>query len=268
MVETALVVATSATGIALINKLSDAMGWYFEPKQIERIAKAEVRARKGIVESDLEIEDIALRAKQRRELEEIRHQANLESTVVKLFPHLRDDASPEDMEDDWLVNVLDKCRIVSDDTVQELWARIIAGEANKPGSFSRKTVNMMSDLSRSDAELFERLCCFVWSIDGTLYPLTLSSRSNIYTKHRIFPESIQHLTDLGLITEMAGAFAPELGNEDTVAEYFGKSMKVGRIKIGNTRFSQAGLEIYEICNPSPVDGFFDYVVRDRWNLFY
>ncbi len=268
MVETALVVATSATGIALINKLSDAMGWYFEPKQIERVAKAEARARKVRVESDLEIDDIALRAKLRRELEEVRYQVNLESIVAKVFPHLRDDASPEDIENDWLVNVLDKCRIVSDDTVQELWARILAGEANKPGSFSRKTVNLMSDLSRSDAVLFERLCCFVWSIDGTLYPLTLSSSSNIYAKHRIFPESIRHLEDLGLIAEMAGPFAPELGNEDTVAEYFGKSMKVGRIKIGNTRFSQAGLEIYEICDPSPIDGLFDYVVCDRWNLSY
>jgi len=172
------------------------------------------------------------------------------------------------MEDDWVVNVLEKCRIVSDARIQELWARILAGEANEPGSFSRKTVNLMSDLSKKDAELFEKLCCFVWDIDGKLYPLTLPPLSDVYTNQGITYETVQQLKDLGLLSEMRAGFAVELGNKETVAEYFGRSMKVGRVLGGNSQFTQAGLELYEICDPSPVEGFFNHIICDKWNLSY
>ena len=75
-----------------------------------------------------------------------------------------DDASPEDMEDDWIRNLLGKCRIVSDQDMQELWARILAGEANEPGSVSRRTVNLVADLDKRDAESFMAVCRFVWQL--------------------------------------------------------------------------------------------------------
>ena len=34
------------------------------------------------------------------------------------------------MEEDWIANFFDKCRIVSDSEMQSLWARVLAGEAN------------------------------------------------------------------------------------------------------------------------------------------
>ena len=44
MMETALAVAGTASGVALINKISDAIGWYAAPRQVTRMAEAEARA--------------------------------------------------------------------------------------------------------------------------------------------------------------------------------------------------------------------------------
>jgi hypothetical protein len=50
----------------------------------------------------------------------------------KALPQLDEGADPNAMEDDWVTNFFDKSRIVSDDVMQELWARVLAGEANRP----------------------------------------------------------------------------------------------------------------------------------------
>jgi hypothetical protein len=62
-----------------------------------------------------------------------------------------------------------------------LWSRVLAGEANKPGSYSKRTVNFLSDLDKIDAELFSQLCGFVWMF-STLTPLVFDVQVDIYNK--------------------------------------------------------------------------------------
>ena len=80
----------------------------------------------------------------------------------KTEPHLNQETQPESMEDDWIANFFDKCRIVSDSDMQTLWGRVLAGEANAPGTYSKRTVNLLSDFDKSDAELFTKLCGLGW----------------------------------------------------------------------------------------------------------
>ena len=68
----------------------------------------------------------------------------------------------------------EKSRIVSDNEMQELWSRVLAGEANDPGTYSKRTVNFLSDLDKGEAALFTKLCGFVWLM-GNLVPLVCST---------------------------------------------------------------------------------------------
>ncbi len=54
--------------------------------------------------------------------------------------------------------------MISDEQMQALWAKILAGEANGPGRFSKKTVNIVASLDKSDAEAFTTLCGFAIKI--------------------------------------------------------------------------------------------------------
>lgn len=47
---------------------------------------------------------------------------------------------------------------VGDDEILKLFGKVLAGEMERPGSFSKKTLSILKDMSREDAESFKRLC--------------------------------------------------------------------------------------------------------------
>ncbi len=126
----------------LIEKISNAVGVLWEPNQIRRVAQAKADAAMTLAKSDIEIDEVQRRVAHRFVEEETRKQLNMESIVGKAIGDVDPNAPTEDVQDDWIANFFDKCRSVSDDDMQRLWSRILSGEANTPGSFSRKTVNL------------------------------------------------------------------------------------------------------------------------------
>jgi hypothetical protein len=69
-----------------------------------------------------------------------------------------------------LTYFFERSRLVSDSEMQSLWGKLLAGEANSPGSFARRTVDSVSSLEKTDAQLFTNLCTLGWMI-GPLTPL-------------------------------------------------------------------------------------------------
>ena len=53
--------------------------------------------------------------------------------------------------------------IFSNEKMQEIWGKILAGEANKPGNFSRKTLDIVEELDQNDASFFQNLMLFTFS---------------------------------------------------------------------------------------------------------
>jgi hypothetical protein len=164
---------------ALIEKISDAVGGIFKPYQIIRLAKAEAEANRIQTESQIAVTDLQRRAMHRFLEEEAKKQSNMEAIIKNALPLLEDKSAPQNVADDWITNFFDKSRIVSDKDMQQLWSRLLAGEANAPGAFSKRTVNLLADLDKSDAELFIRLCGFNWMI-GVPGPLVFDVRGDIY----------------------------------------------------------------------------------------
>lgn len=80
------------------------------------------------------------------------------------MPGIDEKAQPEKIEDDWITNYFDKCRLVSDEQMQNLWSKVLTGEANSPGKFSKRTVNLLASLDKTDAELFQKICSFAWIV--------------------------------------------------------------------------------------------------------
>jgi Protein of unknown function (DUF2806) len=169
----------SKPATVLVEKISEAVGGVFKPYQIVRVAKAEAQADRVRAESQIEISDIQRRAFRRFLDEEGKKQKNIEDITSKALPQLEENSKPNEVENDWITNFFDKCRLISDDEMQTLWSRVLAGESNSPGTYSKRTVNFLSDLDKSDAELFTRLCGFGWVI-GNVVPLVFSERQEIY----------------------------------------------------------------------------------------
>lgn len=254
----------------LIEKVSSAIGGVFEPWQIKRVAKAEAEASLIKAKSEIEITDLHRRAMHRFVEEEANRQENMEEITKKSIPHLGSESNPEKMEDDWVTNFFDKSRIVSDEEMQSIWAQVLAGEANAPGSYSKRTVNLLGDLDKRDAELFQTLCRFGWFF-GSFTPLIFDSQEQIYNDVGINFGSLSHLDSLGLIqfNGVSGFNRQRLPKSFTVA-YCGQPLSLtmsqendNKLSIGQVLLTQAGQELARVIKAPGVEGFYDYV-KDKW----
>jgi hypothetical protein len=250
----------------LIQKVSKAVGGFFAPYQIKRIAKAEAEAAIIKAQTEIQITDLHRRAMHRFIEEEAQRQKNMEDITTKALPQLTEEAKPDAMEDDWVTNFFDKSRIVSDSQMQELWSRVLAGEANTPGRYSKRTVNLLSGLDKTDAELFSKLCTFGWVI-GSIVPLVFDVQADIYNRNSINFNSLSHLESIGLIqfNSIAGFRLLRLPKA-FVVHYHGRSLQLEMPKdadndldIGSVLLTQTGHELAPICGSRPVDGFWEYV---------
>lgn len=260
----------SGAAIVLIEKISDSLGGVFKPWQTVRVAKAEAEAEQIRAESQIQVADIHRRALHRFFEEEAKRQSNIEDITQKALPLLEEESSPQNMEDDWITNFFDKCRIVSDEDMQRLWSSVLAGEANSPGAFSKRTVNLLADLDKSDAELFTRLCGFCW-IFGDFLPFVFDSHDEFYNRHGIDFRALTHLDSLGFVqfNNVTGFRRFKLPKKVTVL-YYGRPGEItfpkdadNVLDLGKVYLTRAGQELAPVCGSKPVDGFFDFVY-DRW----
>ncbi len=202
--------------------------------------------------------------------EEAKRQSNMENIISKALPQLDDTGDPSQMDDDWITNFFDKCRIVSDDEMQNLWSRVLSGEANVPGTYSKRTVNFLSDLDKSEAKLFSDLCGFGWMIENVVKPLVFDYQADIYNNKEINFDSLSHLDSIGLIKFNNLGFATECRSQKISVSYYDQVLELSfaketdnNLNIGKVLLTKIGQELAPICGGEPVDGFMDYV-KDKW----
>ncbi len=253
----------------LVERVSDAVGGIAKPWQIQRVARAEGLAMVIAAQSEIEVTELQRRAARRWMDEETRKQINIEDITNRALPHVTEEAKPEDVEEDWIVNFFDKCRIVSDEQMQDVWARILAGEANNPGTFSRKTVNILADMDKSDAELFTTLCSFAWEFPDATVPLIYIDE-DFFMEREINLTSLADMESFGLILTDSMGFALNAGHGAIQASYFGRSLELtlaksaeNQLDTGSMLLTGAGREIGSICGLSQIEGFFEFM-QYKW----
>lgn len=88
----------------------------------------------------IEIREIELHGLERLLEQEARYQSNFENVVRLALPEVNNEANPEAMDNDWIARFFEESKVVSDAEMQSLWGKILAEEANKPGTFSKRTL--------------------------------------------------------------------------------------------------------------------------------
>jgi hypothetical protein len=255
----------------LIEKVSDAVGGLYKPFQIVRVAKAEAEADLVRAESQIKITEVHRRAMHRFIEEEAKKQLNMEEITKQAIPLLGENSTPEKMSDDWITNFFDKCRIVSDQEMQQIWSRILAGEANNPGAFSKRTVNLLGDMEKADAQVFTQLCGFVCLMNKYPRPLVYELEKPIYADNGVNFGLLTHLETIGLIRfdNVVTFHVRRLGKKATVS-YHEQSVELtfpneneNVFNLGSVLISQVGAQLYAVCQPPRVAALVDYLC-DVW----
>ncbi len=257
----------SKPATVLIEKVSDAVGGIAKPWQIKRVADAEAKADLVRAQARIEISEIEERALQRMVREEGKRQDNIEQITSRSIPLLTSDSKPQDIEDDWISNFFDKGRIISNNEMQQIWGAMLAGEANKPGTFSRRTVDLVASLDKKDADLFTEFCTFIWMI-GEPTPLVFKQPGD-NTYIRISFNDILHLNSIGLIEfqPVSGFIKQKVPDIEFGVFYYGKALimrsqtGVRDFELGTCLLTSSGKQLANICGSKPDPAFYDEIVK-------
>ena len=144
-------------------KLIEAKG---QADRLKLIADAQAQARQHLVEPDgagrgtLEID--ASGVTQRIEFQEKKRQANIAATVRHAAAELGDAEVPEHEPDpDWTARFFDCVQDVSSEDMQKLWAKVLSGEVQGPGTTSLRTLDVLRNMTARDAAMFQEVCSYV-----------------------------------------------------------------------------------------------------------
>lgn len=101
-------------------------------------------------------ESLGTRLKQRLQTREHRRQNNLESILNLALDYAPAKVNNDELDIDWLNSFMQQAEDISNPAMQKLWARILASESSKPGSFSLKTLKTLKQLTSREADILRR----------------------------------------------------------------------------------------------------------------
>lgn len=129
--------------------------------------------------------------------EEIRRQQNLEDVFDKADEELfnNPDIAGKPVDDDWTHRFVTFAKDVTDTELKSYWGRLLAGEIKTPGSYSFRMMQLMSQLTLSEAKQIRKIFRYVLFSDGNTKALIIKTQN--YSP--ITMEQLLFMQELGLI---------------------------------------------------------------------
>ena len=171
----------------LVETVSSGIGRVYEPTHIRRMAKAktkEIELISGAINEKLNLpmsyengeisidtqdaNNLILRAQNRFLFQEMKKQQNIDAVVANAYTELRQTSvvSNTPVDEDWVSSFFDFVANVSSDQMQVLWGKVLAGEVEKPNSFSIRTLDVLRKMTQEDARCFAGIVPFVIKCPG------------------------------------------------------------------------------------------------------
>ena len=143
-----------------------------EADSLRIIVAAQAEARDALVSnvSDVQGEiDIAETVRQRIQFQEEKRHRNIGSVVGQTAELLGDKEVPnQEPNHDWTARFFNYIQDVSSEEMQLLWAKVLAGQIEQPGSVSIRALSILRNLDQAGARLFQTLrsACVTLALDG------------------------------------------------------------------------------------------------------
>jgi uncharacterized repeat protein (TIGR03899 family) len=259
----------------LVAVVSGAIGRIYGPldKIVNAYADAKIERIRSIAATTT---PIAVRAAERIAHIEERRQLNIERIIAAAIPELPNKVSPKSVDPDWIAAFFDQCKDVSTEHMQQIWARMLAGEVANPGTFSRRTLLIVQSMTKSEAESFTQFCSLTFEFDKLIYGFAIPAhgifeliRSVTSTREEL------HLQNIGLLSS-TNIWLGTGSKSDISIGYFGQRYKlsipvarknqretsVEDFDVQYTPLTSAGNELFAIAGAEPRKDLIDLWQRD------
>ena len=129
---------------------------------------------------------------------ECKRQQNIEQVVTHAVKVIspETEVSSEKVDPDWITRFFDIVQDISNEQMQALWGRVLAGEVKQPKSFSLRTLEALRNITSEEAQLFENMAPY------TLYSGSYFIYNNTSVKKNDFKisyEDVARLIEIGLV---------------------------------------------------------------------
>ena len=218
-------------------------------------------------------------AKNRFIAEKIREQRNLN----QIYEITRDDVNQqtinndlnntETIDDDWLIYYLKNASQVSNEQMQYLWAKLLAGEIIKPKTFSKRTIDVLLRMNTEEAKLFEKISEYILSFGSNK---AILRDTEFYTKFNLQYSDIMNLGECGLINP--SGLINMTFNKRAIIIHYGNKVIIGNmpsdksIKLDVFPLTTSGIELYSIIKPKINDPYIvaikEYLEKKYTDVFF
>jgi len=217
----------------------------------------------SLSDNDLKTESSLIdRAQQRIEFKEQKQQRNIESITQKAAESLKTESivSDEPIDEDWTSRFFNYAEDISNEDMQGLWGKILAGEVKKPKSYSLRTLDVLRNLSAEEAEVFIKFGTLAIHSGGTAFLLNFNNEKNLEEEYQLnFSERLL-LEELGLLAANDLAYKIIKTDEESRQVVF----KVGQTVVIQEKlkekpeqqlqvlvFTKIGKELLQLVNSPP-----------------
>ncbi len=204
-----------------LSAIRGAIGKCYEPRYVRKMAEARACEIETISEAMRKNADVAMtydngplklstedrerlemqqRTHERVALQEATRQKNIENVADKAYDQLEAEGTvtSDPIDPDWIRRFFNIVGDVSNNELQNIWARILSGEIKQPGSFSMRTLDTVRNISPKEAEIFQRVMPLVLQSGQNYF---ISSRTELLSKYGISYGDILCLDECGLIIQ-------------------------------------------------------------------
>ncbi|URC12124.1 DUF2806 domain-containing protein [Flavobacterium sp. B183] len=245
----------------LVEVISQGIGTLYKPRAIRKEAEAEAykieiieRAKsKAQAESKLfELETLNV-IEQKLLFQEKRKQENIDNIIEVAITQINQesDVSSEKVDTDWATRFFNIAEDISSEEMQKLWGRVLSGEVKNPGAFSLRTLDVLKNLTKQEAEVFTKFVPLrIKSQSSDFIPYEdkayLEKALNIsYTDILLMMELglINHTPDLAIITNGIRKSYTTLFENGNMAIFIETTANKNKSSVKILNFTKIGCEL-------------------------
>lgn len=217
--------------------------------------------------------NIKLALEDKEEYKKIKKENNLYNTLnftINEFENIsKDEVSDEKVDEDWITRFFDTVENISNESLQMLWAKILAGEIKKPNTYSLRTLELLKNLSFKDAELFSRIGNLSIQNQNRTTTFIMSNKDTL-EKFGINFSEILSLQDLDLIhpSSLLSYNIKEQANDTLIYLFYGKDLikidlkKNTKINVPSYSLTSIGVELLSLVERVRDDLYIQEFVKE------
>ena len=210
------------------------------------------------------------RIQQRINFQEIKKQLNLEKVIFFAVTELENEqpVTNEPLDKDWTTRFFRIVEDVSNEEMQKLWGKILAGEIKQPNSFSLRTLELVRNLSQKEAFVFSKIANYAIYTNGKSYIFYGNKNNFLRENYDIKYRYITQCVEVGLI-QLGNLVNHKLSTHTEDKIYVFQSGRYSMtvavkantptIKMPAITFSNAGNELLRLISAEPSIEYLNYI---------